>query len=202
MSTSKLGTGSVRRRRIIFAILERTLVPPHVRYMRRVKLFIAWSLDGYIAREDGSVEWLFDDQDYGMTQFLSTIDTVVMSRKTYEVMEKFGQTYEGKRNIVFSRSRPKGPDPHVEWILEDAAEFISRLRTEDGGDIWVVGGGDLFMHLLKHEQIDDVLLAIHPLFLGAGIKLFPRKASSVELDLKKVKTYETGLLTVHYEVRK
>ncbi len=169
--------------------------------MRRVKLFVAWSLDGYIARSDGGVEWLFDDRDYGMDGFMSTVDTVVMGRKTYEVMEKFGpDTYAGKRHVVFSRSRRTGPDPRVEWVSNDAAAFVEALRDEQGGDIWVVGGGDLFMHLLQHEQIDDIMLAIHPIILGDGIKLFPRKAASVELNLTDVQTYESGLLVVHYEV--
>ncbi len=171
--------------------------------MRRVKLFVAWSLDGYIARADGGVEWLFDDRDYGMKDFMSTIDTVVMGRKTYEVMEHFGQTaYEGKRNIVFSRSRLKGPDPRVEWISDDAAAVVKALRREKGDDIWVVGGGDLFMHLLHYEQIDDIMLAIHPIILGDGIKLFPRTAATVKLVLVDVQTYGTGLLVVHYEVRR
>lgn len=169
--------------------------------MRRVKLFVAWSLDGYIARSDGGVDWLFDDQDYGMKDFMSTVDTVVMGRKTFEVMEKFGpNVYEGKRNIVFSRSRQNGRDPRVEWISADAGGFIESLRDERGGDIWVVGGGDLFMHLLHHEQIDDIILAIHPIILGDGIKLFPRKAATVELNLADVQTYDNGLLVVHYEV--
>ena len=171
--------------------------------MRRVKLFVAWSLDGYIARSDGGVEWLFDDQDYGMKEFMSTVDTVVMGRKTYEVMEKFGpNVYEGKRNVVFSRSRRTGPNPHVEWVSDDAATFVASLRDEKGGDIWVVGGGDLFMHLLHHEQIDDIMLAIHPIILGDGIKLFPRKAATVKLALAQVESFESGLLMVHYKVHR
>lgn len=171
--------------------------------MGRVKLFVAWSLDGYIARSDGGVDWLFDDQDYGMKDFMATVDTVVMGRKTYEVMEKVGQNvYEGKRIVVFSRSRRRGADPSVEWISRDAASFVEDLRNEGDGDIWVVGGGDLFMHLLHHEQIDDVMLAIHPIILGDGIKLFPRAAATVKLNLVSVESYTSGLLMVHYDVHK
>lgn len=171
--------------------------------MGRVKLFVAWSLDGYIARADGGVDWLFDDQEYGMKDFMATVETVVMGRKTYEVMEKFGQNvYEGKRNVVFSRSRSKGPDPSVEWVSQDAAAFVEHLKGEGEGDIWVVGGGDLFMYLLHHEQIDDIMLAIHPIILGDGIKLFPRAAATVTLNLVSVETYTSGLLMAHYEVQK
>src|ERR1043165_1806400 len=98
--------------------------------MRSLKLFIACSLDGYIAGPRGEIDWLFTGGDYGYMNFLDSIDTVVMGNKTYELMLSFGDThYDGKRNYVFTRSQNRSA-PDVEFISGAVAEFVHELKQE------------------------------------------------------------------------
>ena len=96
---------------------------------RKVKLFIASSLDGYIAREDGDVSWLISDADYGYPQFFASIYTVLMGRKTYDKLLGFGIEYQyrGKKSYVFTRSIKRANDQNVEFVSEDAADFVQKL---------------------------------------------------------------------------
>ena len=170
---------------------------------RRVRLFVAASLDGYIATAEGGVEWLFQDQDYGLNRFMGEVDTVLLGRKTYDWMVGHGVTsYEGLRNYVFSRSQESGPDPSVQFITEDATVFVESLRLERGGDIWLVGGGQLFSSLLEAELVDEIMLAIHPVILGDGIPLFLSGLGTVPLRLDEVQSFETGLVMMSYRVER
>jgi dihydrofolate reductase len=171
--------------------------------MRRVRLFVAISLDGHIAGPNGEVDWLFSDRDYGMSQFYSSVDTVLMGRRTYDFMLLHGETsYRGKKNYVFSRQTITVSSPEVEWVSEDAVAFVESLRREKGRDIWLVGGADLFVTLLEKGLIDDVILAIHPILLGDGISLFPRRFDTLTLELRDVTTYSTGLVLASYRLRR
>lgn len=171
--------------------------------MRRVIFFVATSLDGYIAGPDEEVDWLFHDQDYGFAEFLNSIDTVLMGRKTYDFMVRQGQdSYEGKRNYVFSCSDRDIDTPNVTWVTEEPAPFIRRLREEPGGDIWLVGGGRIFANLLQRGGVDELILAVHPLVLGEGIPLFPGRSLRVDLALRDAKVYDSGLVMLHYGVER
>lgn len=96
--------------------------------MRKVKLFIAVSLDGVIARPNGDVDWLFTDftdEDYGYSDFFDSIDVVLMGRKTYEQILEFGEyPYKGKMALIFSRRGDIGGSEYIKVILEDIAEFV------------------------------------------------------------------------------
>jgi len=124
---------------------------------RKVILFIATSLDGFIARADGSVDWLFHDGDYGMAEFFRSIDTVLIGRKTHDVMLGFGQTsYRGRKNYVFSRSQPASPSADVEYTADGARDLIETLRLTRGKDIWLVGGSELIDTFLVEQLIDRI----------------------------------------------
>lgn len=171
--------------------------------MRKIRLFIASSLDGYIARESGEIDWLFTDADYGYTEFYAQIDTVLMGRKTYEQVLTFEQyPYREKKAFVFSKQSQNQQEENVEFIGEDCQTFIESLRQSPGQDIWIVGGGELIHYFLKQGWIDELILSIHPIILGCGIPLI---LSGVELDislgLKQVKTYPSGLLQVSYDLK-
>jgi dihydrofolate reductase len=98
--------------------------------MRQVILFIASSLDGYIARTSGDVDWLFTDQDYGYTDFFANIDTLLMGRHTYEQVLSFGEyPYQGKQGFVFSRTRGGVSDENVTFISDNLASFVESLRA-------------------------------------------------------------------------
>jgi dihydrofolate reductase len=169
---------------------------------RKVILFIATSLDGFIARSDGSVDWLFHDGDYGLAEFFRSIDTVLIGRKTHEVMVGFGQTsYRGRKNYVFSRTQPASPAPDVEYTSSGAKEVIETLRMTRGKDIWLVGGSELIDTFLVERLIDRITVSIHPVILGEGIPLF-RGGHKVQLELRASRSWPTGLAQLDYDVRK
>lgn len=161
-------------------------------------------MDGYIAREeDGGIDWLFSDADYGYRQFYDSVDAVIMGRKTYELEQKLGVKHEGKRCYVFSRRRSrKGKEGHGAEFVRDAAEFTRRIVQEDSPkDVWLEGGGEVVSALMNEGLVDEIILSIHPIILGRGIPLF-RNMNEARLELTKSTAYESGLVQLHYKVSK
>jgi dihydrofolate reductase len=172
--------------------------------MRRIKYFVANSLDGFISRPDGGVDWLFMDQDYGMAEFFRSVDVAVMGRKTYDKMLELapGQAfYPGIKNYVFSTTRPSGVRDGVEFVSTEVDVWTERVRAEQGKDIWLVGGGGLVRQFLQARLVDEIGLTIHPRLLGNGIPLFPQPYPETELELIRCEKYSTGLVQVFYRVR-
>jgi dihydrofolate reductase len=172
--------------------------------MRKISLFIASSLDGYIARTSGEVDWLFTDQDYGYTEFFAQIDTVIMGNRTYQQILSFGEyPYKGKEAFVFSKTMQSEIDQNVKFVGSDWNGFINTLRQSNGRDIWLTGGAQTIRYFLKQGFIDELILSIHPIILGSGIPLIVNDQSlETVLELKNVITYESGLLQVHYNLKK
>ncbi|MGI0019677.1 MAG: dihydrofolate reductase family protein [Nitrososphaera sp.] len=168
-------------------------------FMRKVKLFIASSLDGFIAGEDGSIDWLFDDADYGYAQFYDSIDAVLVGRKTYEQAAGFGEyPFRGKQVYVFTRS-PGKKDGNVEFVA-DAAGFTQKMVGKQGGDAWLVGGAEIITSLLNAGLVDEIILSIHPVILGKGIPLFKDIEGRHGLKLVDSKAYPSGLAQLRYKV--
>lgn len=166
---------------------------------RQVRLFIAMSLDGYIARPDGSIDWLLCDQDYGYTGFYQEIDTVLMGRHTWEQLKTFGDyPYAGKRGVVFSRNLSGETSDKVEFVTEAIDVWLTEARREEGGDFWLVGGAHLVDGCLRHDLIDEIVLSIHPVLLGCGVPLFRPQQSELALELVDSQTYATGLVQLTY----
>jgi dihydrofolate reductase len=171
--------------------------------MRPVILFIATSLDGYIARMDGRIDWLFTDQDYGFREFFSGVDTVVMGRKTYEVSLSFGEyPYPGRSGYVYSRTRNGQRDEQVQFISTAPAEFIAGLRKKPGKKIWLVGGSELIQDFVQADLIDEYVISIHPLILGAGIPLFRSPLPAQNLIFRDSTTFDSGLVQMSYSRRR
>jgi len=168
------------------------------RCMRKVILYIAASLDGYIARQDGSIDWLPDptaDFDYGYDELLGRIDTVLMGRTTYEQVRGFGDyPYAGMQGIVFSRKRAGELDEYVRFTDEDPAELIGKLRREEGKHLWLVGGGELIASFLDHDLVDEFHIFTVPVLLGKGIPLFDGPYPELALRLEDVTSWPTGLV--------
>jgi dihydrofolate reductase len=184
----------------LFAIF----IPPPFKYdcMRQVKLFIATSLDGFIADKNGGIDWLFTDQDYGYADFYASIDTTLTGYKTYEDILGFGQfPYPGKTNYVFSRRHQKVDDNPVTFIADDAAGFVQQLKRQPGRDIWLVGGGQINEVLLHAGLIDVLLVSIHPTVLGEGRPLFAGRSTRQDFTLINSKTFETGLVQLTYGLK-
>jgi dihydrofolate reductase len=172
--------------------------------MGKIRLFIASSLDGYIARTSGEVDWLFTDQDYGYNEFSTQIDTVLMGSKTYHQVLTFGEyPYKDKKGFVFSKTVQVERDNNVEFVKENWKDFINALRQSSGHDIWLVGGAQTIHYFMKYGFVDELILSIHPILLGNGIPLIVNDSSlETALELKDVKTYDSGLLQVSYDLKK
>jgi dihydrofolate reductase len=169
--------------------------------MRKVVLFIASSLDGYIAREDGGIDWLFTDGDYGYSEFYDSIDTILVGRRTYDQSLEFDEyPYKGGKKVyVFTREK-RASDQNAEFISSDVAGFVSRLVQSPGKDIWLVGGADIASILLNADLVDEIILSIHPVVLGTGIPLFKDVQKDLKLKLRKTVPFESGLVQLHYEL--
>ena len=175
--------------------------------MRKVTFGVANSLDNYIARKDGSFDWILSGEETAsaMTEFWKTIDTVVIGRKTYEPVLKSGTpfpTFPGVKNYVLSRTLKKGSDENVEIIGEDVVEFVRKLKTQEGKDIFLMGGGLLAKPLFQANLIDEVRVNIHPLLLGSGVPLFHEMSSQIDLELIECKTFKNGCVSVTYRVKR
>jgi dihydrofolate reductase len=169
--------------------------------MRKIVLFIATSIDGFIAGKNGDTSWLFTNGDFGYNDFYSSIDTIVMGYNTYSFIKQFPQfPYPDKKNYVFTRSRRKPDGNPVELILGDVVTFTKKLKKQSGKNIWLVGGGKINSILLNANLIDQMIISIHPIALGQGIKLF-KDESLKKLHFKLIhhKVFERGLVQLTYE---
>lgn len=169
--------------------------------MRRVIYFVASSLDGFVARADGGIDWLFSDQDYGYAEFLASIDTVLMGRKTYDVCLTFSEyPYADLKNYVWTRTQPTLA--HATSVNEPVGPFISRLREQPGRDIWLVGGGELAGACFAAGVVDELRLFIHPILLGTGLPLAAHLPREVPLKLQSHQSFSSGLVELRYEVKR
>lgn len=176
----------------------------HLGSMRKVILYIAASLDGYIARPDGDIDWLSmvetPGEDYGYTAFHETIDTVVMGRKTYDKVLSFGIPYphSDKQSYIITRTLTESPQPSVHFYGGNLAELITQLKQEEGQNIFIDGGAQLVHALLQEKLIDELVVSTIPILLGDGIRLFRDGFPEQKLTLANVKSFGSGLVQVHY----
>ncbi len=173
---------------------------PKTKPLRKLKLYIAASLDGKIARPDGAIDWLPDPiaHDYGYQQFYDSIDTIIMGYKTYEICLSFGEWhYKGKKSYVFSRNAAKTCGPEAQLITRDPAGFVAQLKQEPGTDIWLLGGGAIITLLHEAGLIDEYIIACIPVILGAGIELFPAINRQQNLKLYQHQVYENGVTLLY-----
>lgn len=177
---------------------------------RKIVLYIATSLDGYIAKEDGTVDWLTSDMDLEETShndryeaFYNTVDTVVMGSVTYDqVINELSPdqwVYEGKKCYV-ATSKKRELDGSVEFISEDITGFFENIKQEEGEDIWLVGGSKLIDQFIKEDLIDKYVITLIPIILGEGIPLFLNE--NPELKLRLVETHTTNGMVELIYVRK
>ncbi|HKB15263.1 MAG TPA: dihydrofolate reductase family protein [Planctomycetota bacterium] len=174
---------------------------------RKIVVYIATSADGYIARPDGSVDWLDRPRppgNYGMGEFLRSIDAVLWGRKTYE--KAFGTSGKGTRsgskiaNYVFSRDPRFAPARGFHLVREGVAEFARRLRAAPGKDVWMMGGGGLIASFLDEGEIDEFRIHVVPTLIGEGIPLIAPRHRTVPLRLLSVKRFPDGVARLHYAV--
>ncbi|MFX1275043.1 MAG: dihydrofolate reductase family protein [Promethearchaeota archaeon] len=167
--------------------------------MRDLILYIATSLDGYIAGKSGEIDWLFYDQDYGYKDFIQDVDTVIMGRRTYQQILKFGDyPYNTYQSFVFSRTLKEPVDDNIKIISTDLVNFILDLKAKEGKNIWLIGGSKIIEPLIQNGLIDKYIISIHPLILGDGILLFSMKSKQINLKLEKCESFDSGLVQLTY----
>ena len=173
--------------------------------MRTLSLFIAASLDGYIAKPDDDLSFLNvvekEGEDYGYAAFTSTIDTIILGRRTYDwVLGKIGPSHydNGERN-VYVITRTERPDiGKTKFYTGDLTELVRQLKSESGKNIYCDGGAEIINELLKNDLIDEFIISVVPVLVGNGTRLFKDGRPEQQLELVNTKTFDTGLTQLHY----
>lgn len=174
------------------------------RNQRKLVLYIAASLDGFIATEDHNLDWLFlveGEGDNGFSKFYDTVDTFLIGRTTYDWImqqEKGNFPYKGKECYVFSRTQ-KDDNEYVKFVTEDVVSFLKKIRNKDGKNIWIVGGGELLDAFMKEKLVNELVINIAPVLLGKGIPLFRNNEIQTNLSLDNIKSYNQ-FVELHYSV--
>ncbi len=159
---------------------------------RKIVLYIAMSLDGYIAGEYGELDFLndFSEVDFGYDTFDARIDTVVMGSHTYlQVVNELSPdmwAYAGKSTLV-ATSQDLPDDENVEFVKNGIVERVLREKQKPGKDIWLVGGGVLASEFIEKNLVDEYIITVMPVILGGGISLFLGGHESLNLNLTKTK---------------
>jgi dihydrofolate reductase len=170
--------------------------------MRKVILSLSMSLDGYIARPNGEIDFLDMPKDYSMAAFFAAVDTAVMGRKSLEAgLKMSGGTLPAMAMdlCVFSRTKPPGKCEGWTFVDESPAEFVAKLRKRAGKDIWLMGGGELTRDFLKADLVDEIHLGIMPVLLGAGIPLFPTGFQQRNFSMIENETCSNGMIALKYK---
>ncbi len=185
------------------------MILPHLnpRILRKLLLYIACSLNGKIAKADGSVHWLEsipnpEGTDHGYAAFYNAIDTTIQGYTTYRQIIDWGIDfpYPDTKNYVLTRQQNLKDTPFVRFISENHADFIRKLKKEEGKDIWLIGGGQVNTLLLNEDLIDEIRVFMMPVILSDGIALFQDLPKETRLKLTGTKTYSTGAVALHYQV--
>jgi len=182
----------------------------------RVTIHMAASLDGFIARRDGSVDWLETADDFAAGEtmdpgfvetFLKSIDCYVMGSRTYETAlgfeaKGFGWTYGDKPTFVLTTRKLKRVRETVELYSGDLAQLVNDRLRPRFRSIWVVGGGAVSGETLRRGLADEIYYSILPVLIGDGISFFEKLDRDVALHLAGVRAYKNGMVELRYEVRR
>jgi dihydrofolate reductase len=177
------------------------------RKMSKTTLYIATTLDGKIARKDGSLDWLYalpnpNQIDHGYGQFLSTIGTTIMGKNTYKEILGFGVDwpYVGMNSYVVTTDKDfKSTTPNTFIVATNLTEFVNDLKKKNEKDIWLIGGGQLIASFLDKELLDRMILTLIPTTIGEGIPLFPEIAKETTWTLTNVERFNTGVVNLTYD---
>jgi dihydrofolate reductase len=171
---------------------------------RKVILYIAASLDGYIAKPGDDLSFLLmvqkEGEDYGYTDFINSVDAVILGRRTYDwVMTQVPEfPHADKETYVITRTAR--PDiGKTKFYTGDLRSLIIELKSREGKNIFIDGGAQIVNALLKEKLIDEMIISIIPILVGNGIKLFEDGRPEQVLELLSTKQFDTGLTQLHYK---
>jgi dihydrofolate reductase len=171
--------------------------------MRKVVYGLAMSLDGYLARLDGAVDFLLEDPAYDMAPFFRTVDTGILGRKTMDVaLELGGGAWPYGPELkcyVMSRKQKPGVRGPVEWTRQQPKELVRAIRRRKGKDIWLMGGGEVAHDFLRADLVDRLYLGVMPVLLGEGIPAFPAGFPQRDFVLTQSRAYPSGMLELTYD---
>ena len=171
---------------------------------RKVVLYIAMSLDGFIATKDDDISWLSaagkEGEDYGYAEFSATVDTYIVGRKTYEkVKDMVGSFPPASQFTCYVMTRQKREEEEgVIFYQGDIGELIGNLKKVAGKSIYCDGGGEIVKLLMEKNLIDEYIVSIIPLVLGDGKRLFLGETASFPLKAEPPKFFDTGLVQLRY----
>ena len=173
--------------------------------MRTLSIYIATSLDGYIAGSNDDLGFLKsvekEGEDYGYASFTSTIDTIILGRKTYDwVLKEIGSShYDNRERDVYVITRTARPNVgKINFYTGSPSELVRQLKSEKGKNIYCDGGAEIINELLKDDLIDEMIISVVPVLLGNGTKLFKDGRPEQWLELVGAKSFDTGLAQLHY----
>ncbi|MFN3848719.1 MAG: dihydrofolate reductase family protein [Spirosomataceae bacterium] len=170
---------------------------------RKLILYIAMSLDGYIAQPNDNLDFLSivekEGEDYGYNDFIQTIDTVIVGRKTYDKVLSMGYDFPhaDKESYIITRTQ-RPPIGNITFYTEDLKTLVENLKAKEGKNIFCDGGAEIVNELLKHNLIDEFYISIIPIMIGSGTPLFKDERPETNLKLISTKAYEKGLVQLHY----
>lgn len=168
----------------------------------KIILYIAATLDGFIARKNGDIDWLkpFENskEDYGYKKFYKSIDGLLIGRKTYMQVLTFGEyPYKEKPVYVFSKNKNIRGENNTKIINENVKDTMKALKRKHN-KMWLVGGSNLIKQFMLENLIDEFIISIIPITLGNGIPLFEKQKNTTALRLKSIKSYKSGIVQLHY----
>lgn len=174
--------------------------------VRTLSLFIAASLDGYIAKPNDDLSFLKlvekDGEDYGYAEFTANIDTIILGRKTYDwVLGKIGASHydNGERNVFVITRNERPAVGKTTFYTGDLTELVQQLKRENGKNIYCDGGAEIVNELLKNDLIDEFIISVIPVLVGNGTRLFKDGRPEQQLEFFGAKTFDTGLTQLHYK---
>lgn len=174
--------------------------------MRTLIIYIATSLDGYIAKPNDDLSFLKlvekEGEDYGYAEFTATIDTIILGRKTYDwVLKEIGSSHydNGDRNVYVITRTERPSIGKTTFYTGNLTELVQRLKSGNGKNIYCDGGAEIINELLKNDLIDEFIISIIPVLVGNGTRLFKDNRPEQELELVSSKSFETGLTQLHYK---
>ena len=173
--------------------------------MKKIILYIAASIDGYIADTEGTTEWLeefpiTEEMNYGYNDFIASVDTILMGGRSYrEVLNMEAiEHYKNHQIYVITRGWTEKATDNVDFITDNVIDRIRQLRNGEGKNIWLFGGGELTSMLLAADLVDEMQICYIPVVLGKGIPLFPGQPKGSDWELINSKSYKSGTLIVEY----
>jgi dihydrofolate reductase len=174
--------------------------------MRKLSLFIATSLDGYIAKPNDDLSFLKlvekEGEDYGYAEFTANIDTIILGRRTYDwVLREIGTSHydNGERNVYVITRTERQSVGKTKFYTGNLNELVQQLKSENGKNIYCDGGAEIVNELLMSDLIDELIVSIVPVLVGNGIRLFKDGRPEQQLELVNTKAFDTGLIQLHYK---